>query len=106
MSNKNKLKDGEESKCTDLFGQWRPIEDGLPEYMSSCLVWCPLHENAFAAYYYFYSGRNDPKKIPIWAFFDDDGEIKKMPNIVTHWMPMPSPPNAVLSGGACDKATL
>ena len=72
---------------------WTPIEDGLPEYQRGCLVWCPLNQNIFAAYYYFYAGINDPDRKPIWAFFDAGGPIDKITQDITHWMPMPSPPN-------------
>ena len=72
--------------------QWRPIGDGLPEYMRSVLVWCPRAGNIFCAYYYFHAGSNDPDKKPIWAYFDDVGKITKIKDTVTRWQRLPKPP--------------
>jgi hypothetical protein len=78
----------------DLFGVWTPLQDKLPEYMCAVLVWAPQFKNIYCAYYYFYSGSEDPNRKPTWVFFDNDGRITPVREEITHWMPLPSPPNA------------
>jgi hypothetical protein len=75
---------------------WTPVEEGLPEYMTVCLVFCPDNENIFCAYYHFYAGSRDREKIPIWCFFDNDERILEVKERVTHWREMPNLPTAFL----------
>lgn len=72
--------------------RWRPVESGLPEYMRSCLVFCPDNENIYCAYYHFHNGSLDKERKPIWCFFDNDGRITEVRETVTHWMRLPKPP--------------
>lgn len=65
--------------------------------MRAVIVWTPQHENSYCAYYYFYAGSNDPIKKPIWAFFDNGGRITPVREEITHWMPLPSPPNSKIT---------
>jgi hypothetical protein len=73
-------------------GWWR-IEGGLPEYMTAVLVWCPETENTYCAYYYFYEGAKSKQRMPLWAYFDNNSKIDHLTEVVTHWQPLPPPPD-------------
>ena len=62
--------------------EWVSVDDKLPDYFTSVLVWCPGNKCIYAAY------RNARQE---WYTFDDTiGHV--VVNMVTHWMPMPQPP--------------
>ena len=62
--------------------EWISVDDRLPDYFTSVLVWCPGNKCIYAAY------RNARQE---WYTFDDTiGHV--VVNMVTHWMPMPHPP--------------
>ena len=66
-------------------GGWISVKDRLPEQRIGVLVYCPEYNNVFAG------ELNDYLKKGQWYFFDD--EIKHpIKEEVTHWMPMPKPP--------------
>ena len=66
-------------------GGWISVKDRLPEQRIGVLVYCPEYNNVFAG------ELNDYLKKGQWYFFDD--EIKHpIEEEVTHWMPMPKPP--------------
>lgn len=75
-----------------LSPKWIPVEERLPEYMRSALVWCPENQNVFCAYYHFYAGSEDADKVPIWCFFDNLGIVTEVGEPVTHWTPVPLNP--------------
>ena len=70
--------------------EWISVDDRLPDYFTSVLVWCPGNKCIYAAY------RNARQE---WYTFDDTIAGHVVVNMVTHWMPMPEPPEAALKGG-------
>ena len=63
--------------------EWISVKDKLPDYFTSVLVWCPGNKCIYAAY------RNARQE---WYTFDDTIAGHVVVNMVTHWMPMPQPP--------------
>ena len=63
--------------------EWISVNDRLPDYFTSVLVWCPGNKCIYAAY------RNARQE---WYTFDDTIAGHVVVNMVTHWMPMPAPP--------------
>ena len=63
--------------------EWISVDDKLPDYFTSVLVWCPGNKCIYAAY------RNARQE---WYTFDDTIAGHVVVNMVTHWMPMPQPP--------------
>ena len=63
--------------------EWISVDDRLPDYFTSVLVWCPGNKCIYAAY------RNARQE---WYTFDDTIAGHVVVNMVTHWMPMPNPP--------------
>ena len=63
--------------------EWVSVDDRLPDYFTSVLVWCPGNKCIYAAY------RNARQE---WYTFDDTIAGHVVVNMVTHWMPMPNPP--------------
>ena len=70
--------------------EWISVDDRLPDYFTSVLVWCPGNKCIYAAY------RNARQE---WYTFDDTIAGHVVVNMVTHWMPMPQPPEEGLKGG-------
>ena len=66
--------------------RWIPVSDRLPEEGLTVLAWDP---SCMAHTMRYYPGIEHP-----WRDADpsDDGSFSSLPN-VTHWMPIPSPPN-------------
>ena len=79
----------QEQESKPLNG-WISVKDRLPDYFTSVLVWCPGNKCIYAAY------RNARQE---WYTFDDTIAGHVVVNMVTHWMPMPEPPEAALKGG-------
>ena len=63
--------------------EWVSVDDKLPDYFTSVLVWCPGNKCIYAAY------RNARQE---WYTFDDTIAGHVVVNMVTHWMPMPERP--------------
>ena len=63
--------------------EWISVEDRLPDYFTSVLVWCPGNKCIYAAY------RNARQE---WYTFDDTIAGHVVVNMVTHWMQIPNPP--------------
>ena len=63
--------------------EWVSVDDRLPDYFTSVLVWCPGNKCIYAAY------RNARQE---WYTFDDTIAGHVVVNMVTHWMPMPTAP--------------
>ena len=63
--------------------EWVSVDDRLPDYFTSVLVWCPGNKCIYAAY------RNARQE---WYTFDDTIAGHVVVNMVTHWMPLPQPP--------------
>lgn len=79
------IEDLEERIAIMSEGGWISVKDKLPDQRIGVLVYCPEYNNVFAG------ELNDYLKKGQWYFFDD--EIKHpIKDEVTHWMPMPKPP--------------
>ena len=76
------LRAQQEQESKPLNG-WISVQDRLPDYFTSVLVWCPGNKCIYAAY------RNARQE---WYTFDDTIAGHVVVNMVTHWMPMPNPP--------------
>ena len=76
------LRAQQEQESKPLNG-WISVQDRLPDYFTSVLVWCPGNKCIYAAY------RNARQE---WYTFDDTIAGHVVVNIVTHWMPMPAQP--------------
>lgn len=62
--------------------KWISVEDRLPEYFKSVLIYCPTNVNIYDAYLDMHC---------MWRFFNyGAGQI--ISEKVTHWMPLPKPP--------------
>ena len=73
----------EQEQESKLLNGWISVQDRLPDYFTSVLVWCPGNKCIYAAY------RNARQE---WYTFDDTIAGHVVVNMVTHWMPMPNPP--------------
>jgi Protein of unknown function (DUF551) len=62
--------------------RWVPVSERLPESRKAVLVRCPENLNTFCACYAENAG-------PRWTIF---GASKALEQQVTHWMPLPVPP--------------
>ena len=69
--------------------EWISVDDRLPDYFTSVLVWCPGNKCIYAAY------RNARQE---WYTFDDTIAGHVVVNMVTHWMLLPEPPEEALKG--------
>lgn len=60
---------------------WIPVSEKLPENKKAVLIWCPMYKNIYTAYL-------DPSD-NTWQHF---GSHLHSCSNVTHWMPLPAPP--------------
>lgn len=63
--------------------EWISVKDRLPDSFKSVLIWCPDIKCSFTAIW-----RDDE-----WTFFGGNGRTA-VGNPVTHWQPLPPPPEA------------
>lgn len=63
--------------------EWIPVEDRLPDMFFGVLAYCPICENIYEVYL---NARGE------WHFFDTSVGGAVLHDLVTHWMPLPTPP--------------
>ena len=71
----------EVARLEELVPKWISVKERLPENTKAIIVWCPERANQYTAYWRFDE----------WWFF---GGIGLLTEPVTHWIPLPSPPEA------------
>ena len=63
--------------------EWIPVTERLPDMFCGVLVYCPICKNIYEVYL---NARGE------WHFFDTSVGGAVLHDLVTHWMPLPTPP--------------
>lgn len=63
--------------------RWIPVTDRLPNIFEGVLAYCPKRRNTYLLYI---NARGE------WHFFDKTVAGALLDEAVTHWMPLPKPP--------------
>lgn len=67
------------------IGGWISVKDRLPENEQYVILWAKTGVMKYAKYL------DDEPHRP-WITYDENGSIRAWDNVVTHWMPLPKPP--------------
>ena len=76
-----------------MNGEWISVEDRLPEDNTRCLIWSD--GEYYISVPHFYKGRgksNLGKRVAVWNEQYLGQDVSATFTNVTHWMPLPSPP--------------
>ena len=74
------------------MGEWFSVEDRLPRYNSTVLVYRPTMAMPIVAdTYYGWYGEDDDKWYEGWSLY---GKNSKGEDVITHWMYLPDPPKS------------
>jgi hypothetical protein len=76
------------------MSDWISVEDRLPEKDERVLVWLPENEQTLDDGIFdiaYFEIKEDEE--PVWRIENGPGIYSLSSNDVTHWMPLPGPPN-------------
>lgn len=73
-----------------MMNKWISVNERLPRHNETVLVYRPsMAEKILADHYYGFYGENDDEWYEGWTWY---GKDTKGRDVITHWQPLPEPP--------------